>query len=174
MKKIFLVGYLMAAINLHAQEFKISSPDFASNGTIPTQFTCQGANKPPKLSWSGAPTTTKSFVLICDDPDAPSATPWVHWVVYNIPATKTSLDQVSGRSEQFADGTRQGSNSFPKRGYDGPCPPVGHGVHHYHFKLYALDTVLTLKSTVTKDTVVNAMQGHILAQTEVVGTYERK
>ncbi|CAN5158630.1 YbhB/YbcL family Raf kinase inhibitor-like protein [soil metagenome] len=157
----------------HAASFKIISPDFTHNNVIPKEFTCEGANKAPRLHWNGMPVNTKSLVLICDDPDAPAGT-WVHWVVYNIPVSKTDLSYITDRSEKLADGTLQGLNSWPHVGYDGPCPPKGHGVHHYHFKLYALDSLLSLKSKSTKQEVEAAMKNHVLAQTELVGLYERK
>jgi Raf kinase inhibitor-like YbhB/YbcL family protein len=154
--------------------FQLSSQDFVAQGAIPTSCTCQGANKPPRLAWSNAPSTTKSFVLICDDPDAAGNQPWVHWVVYNIAPTKKDLSYITGRAQKFSDGTKQGINSFSKRGYDGPCPPVGHGVHHYHFTLYAIDTVLTLSANATKSEVLAAIKEHTITQTELIGTYERK
>lgn len=158
---------------VHAAPFQISSPDFKTNIHLPKDFTCEGSNKAPQLQWQNAPAKTKSFVLMCDDPDAPAGT-WVHWVVYNIPAGKTDLSYIADRSEKLADGTMQGLNSWPHVGYDGPCPPKGHGMHHYHFKLYALDTMLALKPKATKQEVEAAMKSHVLAQTEIVGLYERK
>lgn len=160
---------------MYAASFQITSPDFKHNDFMPKEFTCEGGNKAPRLQWKGVPKDTKSLVLICDDPDAPAGT-WVHWVVYNIPANKTDLSYIVDRSEKLADGTMQGTNSWPdtRVGYDGPCPPKGHGVHHYHFKLYALDTALNLKPRATKAQVEAAMKNHVLTQTEVVGLYERK
>ena len=113
------------ATTINATAFKISSPDFKHNEFIPKQFTCEGSNKAPQLRWQGIPPDTKSFVLICDDPDAPAGT-WVHWVVYNIPASKTDLSYITDRSEKLSDGTMQGTNSWPYVGYDGPRPPNGH------------------------------------------------
>lgn len=158
---------------IHAATFQISSSHFKHDTHIPKDFTCEGGNKTPPIEWKNAPANTKSFVLICDDPDAPAGT-WVHWVVYNIPAGKTDLSYITDRSEKLADGTLQGLNSWPHVGYDGPCPLKGHGVHHYHFKLYALDKMLALKPKATKPEVEAAMENHVLAQTEMVGLYERK
>ena len=178
MSKKIILGVLMVTVT-HAAEFKISSLDFSPNGTIPKEFTCNergnnGENKIPKLVWEGAPANTKSFALICEDPDAPGGikNPWVHWVIYNIPGSNMSLDYVTDKRATFSDGTLQGKNSWPLLGYDGPCPPAGKP-HHYHFKLYALDLVLPLKPGATKDELVKAIQGHILAQTEIVGLYGR-
>lgn len=144
----------------------LSSPAFTHNGTIPAQYTCDGTNISPALRWSGAPANTKSFALIVDDPDAPKKT-FVHWVVFNIPATTRELPE-GVRSGEFTCGV----NDFGTKKYGGPCPPSG--VHHYHFKLYALDTILDLASDATKEDLLDAMQGHVLAQAELVGVYARK
>jgi Raf kinase inhibitor-like YbhB/YbcL family protein len=146
--------------------FTISSPAFTHKGNIPAQYTCDSKNISPALQWSNAPAATKSFVLIVDDPDAPSKT-WIHWVVFNISATTTELPEGI-RSGDFT----CGSNDFGTKKYGGPCPPSG--THHYHFKLYALDTMLDLSSDAEKENVVAAMKGHILAQAELVGLYQRK
>lgn len=141
----------------------ISSPAFTHKGNIPAQYTCDGTNISPVLQWSGAPAGTKSFALIVDDPDAPSKT-YVHWVVFNIPATTTEL----------AEGVRSvtcGTNDFGTKKYGGPCPPSG--THHYHFKLYALDSMLDVSVGATKEDLLDAMQGHVLAQTELIGLYAR-
>ena len=170
MKKFLVMGVL--AMNMQAADFTLNSLDFQAGKKIPTEFTCDGANKIPKLVWENPPVKTKSFALICDDPDAPAGV-WVHWVIYNIPGDKRSLDHVKDRSEKLSDGSMQGQNSWPHIGYDGPCPPKGHGIHHYHFKLYALDSMINLKPKATKEQLLKAMNGHILAQAEVVGIYER-
>lgn len=170
MKKWLILGVF--SMNMQSTEFKLFSLDFQNDKKIPKEFTCEGSNKIPKLAWEHAPKNTASFALICDDPDAPKGT-WVHWVIYNIPANKRTLDHVKDRSEKLTDGTMQGSNSWPKIGYDGPCPPKGHGTHHYHFKLYALDTMLQLPPKATKDQLEKTMAGHILAETQIIGLYER-
>jgi Raf kinase inhibitor-like YbhB/YbcL family protein len=156
-------------------EFKLSSPGFRHNYPVPAKFTCEGQDVSPTLKWEGAPAGTKSFALICDDPDAPAST-WVHWVIWGIPATATGLPENVTRTESVPalGGTKQGENSASRLGYDGPCPPPGHGVHHYHFKLYALDTEPALKPWATKRQLEEAMGGHVLAIAELVGTYERK
>jgi len=117
---------------------EVKSPDFASGGTIPKRFTCEGADLSPALEWSAPPSGTQSFALIADDPDAPAGT-WVHWVVFDLPPGLRSLPQAVPKNEQLADGSRQGQNDFGKTGYGGPCPPPGKA-HRYFFKLYALDT----------------------------------
>jgi len=150
---------------------QVKSPDFASGGTIPKQFTCEGVDASPALEWSAPPSGTESFALITDDPDAPAGT-WVHWVAFDLPPTLRSLPQAVPKKEQLPDGTRQGQNDFGKTGYGGPCPPPGK-VHRYFFKIYALDTKLNLPSRATKKDVERAMQNHVLAQGEYVGRYSR-
>jgi Raf kinase inhibitor-like YbhB/YbcL family protein len=141
------------------------SSAFVAGAPIPAAYTCDGKNEPPPLTWSGAPPTTRAFALIVDDPDAPAGT-WVHWVLYNLPADATGLPlgQASGV---------QGKNDFGKTGYGGPCPPPGKP-HRYFFKLYALDGRLSLRPGATKVEVERAMQGHVLATAELIGTYARR
>ncbi len=148
----------------------VSSTAFSAGQPIPPLYSCRGENVSPPLAWSGAPASTKSFALILDDPDAPSGT-YVHWVMYNIPAASASLPEAVPGRAQLADGTLQGSNSSGGTGYTGPCPPSG--THHYHFKLYALDIMTSLSSGATKDQLLQAMQGHILAQGELIGTFSK-
>lgn len=150
---------------------EVKSPDFASGGTIPKRFTCEGGDLSPALEWSAPPSGTQSFALIADDPDAPVGT-WVHWVVFDLPPTLRSLPQAVPKKDQLADGSRQGQNDFGKTGYGGPCPPPGKA-HRYFFKLYALDTKLNLPSSSTKKDVERAMQSHVLAQGEYIGRYSR-
>jgi len=150
---------------------ELKSSDFSSGGSIPRQFTCDGADISPALAWNEPPAATQSFALIADDPDAPVGT-WVHWVLFDLPANVRSLPQNVPKQEQLADGSRQGHNDFRKIGYGGPCPPPGKP-HRYFFKLYALDTKLNLKPGATKKDVERAMQGHILAQGEWMGRYGR-
>jgi Raf kinase inhibitor-like YbhB/YbcL family protein len=150
---------------------QLTSPDFSSGGNIPKQFTCDGQDRSPALQWNAPPANSESLALIADDPDAPVGT-WVHWVLYDAPATLSAFPQNFPKTEQAQDGTRQGKNDFGKIGYDGPCPPAGKP-HRYFFKLYALDTKLNLKPGATKRDVERAMQGHILAQGEYMGRYGR-
>ncbi len=145
----------------------VTSSAFGSGEKIPKKYSGEGEDISPPLSWSGAPEGTKEFAIICDDPDAPMAEPFVHWVAYNISADRTSFEE--GKSQ----GATDGKNDFGKTGYGGPMPPPGHGVHHYHFKVYALDTNLGLEPGITKKELLDAMEGHILAEGELVGTYER-
>ena len=156
-------------------EFRLSSPSFRHNQPVPAKFTCEGQDMSPSLKWEDAPAGTKSFALVCDDPDAPAGT-WVHWVMWGIPATTTGLPENIAKTEivPALGGAKQGENSSSKRGYGGPCPPRGHGVHHYHFKLYALDAEPVLKPGVTKQQLEEAIRNHVLAIAELVGTYQRK
>ena len=145
----------------------VTSPAFAANGPIPKHYTGEGDDVSPPLSWSGVPEGAKELALICDDPDAPTAKPWVHWVIYTIPPMQTGLPE--GAQNDFT----AGQNDFHQTGYGGPMPPPGHGVHHYHFRLYALDAALLVGPGLTKEQLLAAMQGHIMAEGELVGTYER-
>ncbi len=147
----------------------ISSTAFAAGQPIPSTYSCKGKNVSPPLAWSGAP-AAKSFALILDDPDAPMGT-YVHWVIYNLPASSQGLPEAVPSRSELADGSLQGINGSGGNGYTGPCPPSG--THHYHFKLYALDVVLNLASGATKEELLKAMQGHILAQGELIGTFSK-
>jgi hypothetical protein len=153
----------------------ITSPAFAAGGAIPATYTCEGKDVSPPLAWTGAPDGTKTFALIVDDPDAPDpAAPrltWVHWVLYDLPATTNSLPEAL-RSDALPAGTREGVNDWGRTGYGGPCPPVGR--HRYFHKLYALDSVLAHLKRPSKAALERAMQGHILAQAELVGTYQKQ
>ena len=151
--------------------FELKSPDFAPGSTIPQKFTCVGADISPALDWSAPPANTQSFALIADDPDAPVGT-WVHWVLYNLPASAHSLPQNLPKTEKSADGTLQGRNDFGKIGYGGPCPPPGKS-HRYFFKFYALDAHVTLKPGASKKDLERAMQSHILAHAETMGRFSR-
>lgn len=154
----------------------VTSSAFQAGAAIPKQYTADGDDKSPPLAWTGAPAGTKEFALICDDPDAPSAKPWVHWVFYKIPPDTKSLAEAIPRQVNPAmpAGSVQGDNSFPKDnvGYRGPSPPKGKP-HHYHFHIYALDISLPSTPGLDKDKLVTAIEGHVLAQGELIGTYER-
>lgn len=149
-----------------------SSSAFTHNDTIPRHYTCDGEDISPPLAWSGLPEGTQSLALIVDDPDAPDPKApkmtWVHWVLYNIPADTTGLPE--GVNALPGD-TKEGLNDWKRTGYGGPCPPIGR--HRYFHKLYALDGVLPDLGRPTKAQVEKAMQGHILGQVELVGTYQR-
>ena len=150
-------------------ELSVQSTVFRQ-GQIPSHYTCDGDDVSPPLAWSGVPEGAKSLALIADDPDAPNGT-WVHWVLYNLPAEVSELPEDVRRDQELANGARQGINDFRRIGYGGPCPPDGR--HRYFFKLYALDTILDLHPGASKTQLLQAMQGHVLAEAEVVGTYER-
>lgn len=152
-------------------EIQISSGAFANEGFIPQKYTCDGENISPPLTWKNIPSGTKSIAIINDDPDAPVGT-WVHWVIYNIPPNISGLPEGIKPIEKLPDGTMQGRNSWGKIGYGGPCPPSG--VHRYFFKIYALDKMLDLKPGATKEELLKAMKGHILAEGQFYGKYSRK
>lgn len=153
----------------------ITSPSFMHDRVIPPRHTCDGVNTSPKLAWSGVPVGAKSLVLIVDDPDAPDpAAPkmtWVHWVLYNIPPDASGLTEGVAVKDLPA-GTLQGVNDWSRTGYGGPCPPVGK--HRYFFKLYVLDTVLPDLKHPAKTALEKAMRGHVLAQSELIGLYQRQ
>jgi Raf kinase inhibitor-like YbhB/YbcL family protein len=149
----------------------IKSTAFTDGASIPKTYTCSGGNYSPALQWSNAPEGTKSFAIIVDDLDAPLNV-FAHWVLYNLPATQTSLAEKTSPNGTLPEGALQGVNGFGKIGYGGPCPPPGKS-HRYFFKLYALDSMLKEKSGVTKEKLVQAMKGHILAQAQMIGLFEK-
>jgi len=151
-------------------DIKISSSAFGEGGIIPSKYTCDGENISPPLSLSDAPAGTAAFALINDDPDAPAGT-WVHWVIYNIPAAEKELKEGIPPVKNLDNGAVQGLNDFGKSGYGGPCPPGG--THRYYFKIYALDTKLDLQGDITKEKLIDAMKGHILAEGQLMGKYTR-
>ena len=144
---------------------------FAPGGDIPAKFTCSGPDLSPALAWSDVPAGAKSLALIVDDPDAPAGV-WTHWVIYDLPPQAGELPEGTPKTDELPNGARQGRNDFRKLGYGGPCPPPGKP-HRYFFKLYALDAKLNLKGGATKQEVERAMQGHILAQAELMGKFKR-
>jgi len=149
---------------------QLTSEAFSDGTMIPKQFTCDGEDLSPPLSWSGLPTETATLALICDDPDAPVGT-WDHWVLFNIPALATGLPVNVPAKATLDDGSVHGNNSWGRLGYGGPCPPGG--THRYFFKLYALNIALNLKTGATKSQLVKAMEGHILDQGQLMGKYRR-
>ncbi len=153
---------------------KITSPAFRHNGAIPARCTCDGQDVSPPLEWSGVPAGAKSLALVVDDPDAPDpAAPkmvWVHWVLCNLPPDADGLAE-GVKPNQLPHGTVEGLNDWRRTGYGGPCPPIGR--HRYFFKLYALDAALTGVKRPTKTDLEKAMHGHIVAETQLVGTYQR-
>jgi Raf kinase inhibitor-like YbhB/YbcL family protein len=152
---------------------KLTSSAFDKDGEIPSKYTCEGEDVSVPLTWEGLPEGTKSLALIVDDPDAPDPQApkmtWVHWVVYNIPPDATGLAEAL---KQLPAGAKDGLNDWKRTGYGGPCPPIGR--HRYFHKLHALDTVLPDLGNPTKDELLEAMKGHVLAQTELVGTYQKQ
>jgi len=152
---------------------KMSSPAFQHEGAIPAKFTCEGDDISPALTWSDVPKGARSLVLIVDDPDAPDpAAPkmtWVHWVLYNLPPDSTGLPEAA---KNLPTGTREGVNDWRRTGYGGPCPPIGK--HRYFHKLYALDTVLPDLGKPSKAKLEDAMRGHVVAQAELMGTYQKQ
>ena len=177
---IIVVTFLMLFCGLNQDAFsakkggrkmQITSSAFTEGSVMPAKYTCDGQDISPPLEWKNIPAGTKSFALITDDPDAPMGT-WVHWVAYNIPPNINKIDENVKPEKEFKDGMRQGSNSWPKIGYGGPCPPSG--THRYYFKLYALDTMLELKPGATKVQVLQATKGHVLAEAQLMGKYKRQ
>jgi hypothetical protein len=147
--------------------FELTSPAFAHEEFIPSVHTCRGKNISPQLVWGDPPEGTQSFALIMDDPDGGN---WVHWVIYNIPSEARGLPEAVSRDAQLSDGSLQGRNTFQKQWYGGPCPPSGK--HRYFFRLYALDTIPDLPAGANKPALEQAMEGHILAQVELMGFFQ--
>ncbi len=152
-------------------ELRVESTAFEEGGTIPRKYTCDGENISPPLSWSTPPEGTKSLVLICDDPDAPMGT-WVHWVLFGLSPEISELPEGVPSQETVLGGAKQGTTSFGRVGYGGPCPPKG-PAHRYFFKLYAVDSEIDLDAGATKQEVLRAIEGHILAQGQLMGRYSR-
>lgn len=152
---------------------ELTSDAIHPNQALPTRFSCEGERVSPPLAWKGAPRETAAFVLIVDDPDAPRGT-FTHWVLYNLPGDATYLEENIPQVPRLGNGALQGQNDFGGSGYGAPCPPDGDAPHHYRFTLYALDTKLPLGAGATKKQVLDAMRTHVLDQTQIVGTYQRK
>jgi Raf kinase inhibitor-like YbhB/YbcL family protein len=152
---------------------QITSNAFQEGETIPTKYTCDGNDRSPALSWSNIPEESQTLALICEDPDAPSGT-FVHWIVYNISPTANGLAEGVPTVELLPDGTVQGRNDFKRIGYGGPCPPPGDRPHRYFFRLYALDTKIHLQAGADRQEFAQAIEDHILAAGQLMGTYQRK
>ncbi len=159
------LSYKKGGVNM-----ELKSKAFQDGGMIPKKYTCDGMDISPPLEWDAVPEGTKSLAIICDDPDAPMGT-WVHWVYYNIPASVKGIPEHVATSANPPTGGTQGTNDFRKLGYGGPCPPGG--THRYFFKLYALDSVLSLNPGATKRQLLDSMEGHVLAETQLMGRYRR-
>lgn len=168
---VFVTGGSAPAQGGGKMSIAVKSSAFEEGGMIPRKYTCDGPDLSPPLSWSGIPEGAKSIALICDDPDAPMGT-WVHWVAYNLPAESKGLPEGVAIQEKIAGGGAQGINDFRRIGYGGPCPPGG--THRYFFKLYALDAKLDLSGKVTKAQLLKAMEGHVLAEGQLMGKYSRR
>lgn len=151
--------------------FRLTSPAFTDGSMMPALYTCDSTNISPELRWNNPFNNVVSFALIMDDPDVPTQ-PWVHWLVYNIPATDTTLPSHFAMDSLLSNGVKQGFTSFKITGYGGPCPP--NEAHRYYFKLYALDTKLNAPAHLTKSQLLNAMNGHILAEAVLMGKYARR
>jgi Raf kinase inhibitor-like YbhB/YbcL family protein len=172
-KSIVLIGvllFLAYARPAHAQ-LSLASSDITPGAAIGNDYACTGADHSPALAWSGAPQSTKSFALIVDDTDAPGGT-FIHWIAFNIPAGVNSLPAGVSQTAEIPGGGSNGINSFGHYGYNGPCPPPGK-THHYHFRIYALDSALPAVDNAHADAIQSAMQGHVLATAEFAGTFER-
>lgn len=150
---------------------KLESRSFSGGDEIPAKHTCEGKDLSPPLRWSDGPERTQSWALVCDDPDAPIKT-WVHWVIYDLAPPTRELPEGVAAAPEVAGGARQGKNDFGRLGYGGPCPPRGKP-HRYVFRIYALDRKLGIPSGATRDQVLRAMEGHVLARGELVGTFAR-
>lgn len=157
------------------KNISVTSTDFENGTRMPDKYAYQKDNVSPQLAWDNVPAGTKSIALICDDPDALSVAKkvWVHWVMFNLPADTQELASGVAKDKELANGVLQGVNDFDQIGFDGPWPPEGHGDHHYHFNVYALDAMLDLQAGATKKDLEAAMKGHILAQGELIGVYSR-
>jgi Raf kinase inhibitor-like YbhB/YbcL family protein len=182
-KKTFnvFIGFLLSVAVMVARPFgaeikgavtmELKSSAFQNGADIPRKHTCEANDVSPSLSWNKAPSGTKAFALIADDPDAPVGT-WVHWVIYDLPGDTKELPEATATSEALSNGAKQGTNDFKKIGYGGPCPPPGLA-HRYFFKLYALDAPTNLKPRATKQQLLDAMKGHVLGEAELMGRYKR-
>jgi Raf kinase inhibitor-like YbhB/YbcL family protein len=151
--------------------FRIESSAFKEGAFIPARFSCQGENVSPPLKWTDPPAGTRSLALIVDDPDAPAGT-WTHWVVFNLPAQTRAMEENAPKQDELTNGGLQGMTSFGSVGYGGPCPPPGKP-HRYFFKLYALDTMLSLKPGASREEVVTALKGHTLGEAQLMGRFKR-
>ncbi len=167
---VFLLILWPARAETPSASFNLTSSAFQNGSAIPERYTCSGLNRSPALAWKGAPEATRSFALIVSDPDAPSGT-FIHWVLYNIASNVEQLPEAAATSASPG-GAEQGLNGRGELGYTGPCPPPGR-VHHYHFRLYALDKTVELKPGATADQLETVLKEHVLGVAELVGTFKR-
>jgi Raf kinase inhibitor-like YbhB/YbcL family protein len=157
--------------NVSNNAMKLISPAFQDGGPIPKKYTCQGENVSPPFSFAGVPASAKSLALICDDPDAPGKT-WTHWVLFNLPASTREIPEGLPRQETIANGAKQGITDFKTAGYGGPCPPSG--THRYFFKIYALDTEVKVAGGASKEQLLKAIEGHVIDEGQLIGTYQKQ
>jgi Raf kinase inhibitor-like YbhB/YbcL family protein len=165
-------GAAAIAADAKIERLNVQSPDFASGALIPAKFSGDGQDVSPNLIWSKAPAQAKSIAVTCTDPDAPRGT-WWHWIVFNLPPETTQLKENQSKGASLAGGASQGTNDFGNTGYNGPAPPKG-PIHHYHFAVYALDSKLALRPACSKAELSSALNGHVLASGEWIGTYVRR
>jgi hypothetical protein len=182
--KMFFIAMMLAGLvtagcsqepksaNGHVAKIQLASAAFADGQPVPVKFTGDGLDISPPLAWTNAPAGTKSFALIVDDPDAPAGT-WTHWVIYDLPPGTTALAEDTLKTPQLHNGAKQGLNDFKKTGYNGPAPPPGKA-HRYYFKLYALDKITGLAPGASKADLLKAMDGHVLGEGQLMGTYQRQ
>jgi Raf kinase inhibitor-like YbhB/YbcL family protein len=154
-----------------AQALNVTSSAITQGATVPKKYTGDGADMSPPLAWSAGPAGTKSYALSCEDPDAPSGT-WWHWILFNMSPKTQQLGESVPKAATLAQGVIQGANDFHKPGYNGPAPPAGK-LHHYNFKIMALDTVLSLGANCSKEAFKSAIKGHVLAEGQLTGVYQR-
>jgi len=181
-KKIYILFFALLYLTMGGRApakaggfmgFDITSADIRANEPVATRFTCDGEDISPELRWEGAPQGTLSLALIAEDPDAPGGI-FIHWVVYDIPADITGFKRGASGAKALGEGAKEGVSSFGREGYNGPCPPPGHGEHRYYFRLTALDIErLAVKNRANKADVKAAMEGHVLAETSIMSTYSR-
>jgi Raf kinase inhibitor-like YbhB/YbcL family protein len=167
---LLMMNGLIMVSQESAKKVEIHSTSFENGAFIPVKYTCDGDNISPELHWTNIPESTQSFVIICDDPDAPKGV-WQHWSVYDIPIEITKLDEALPKTKVLSNGIKQGLTSFKTFGYGGPCPPQG--VHRYYFKLYALDIKINELPGISKDTLLARMKNHVLDKAEIMGLYKR-
>lgn len=167
MNKVLLMRFTCSFMSLNLEIKGMKHGDI-----IPSEFTCEGINHSPEIIMRGAPSGVKSFALIVEDPDAPVGL-FVHWVIYNIDPEVTRLREGIEKTPKTGEGFLQGRNDFGRVGYDGPCPPKGHGYHRYFFRLFAISSLLSIKENATRESLLNAMEGKIIEQSEFMGRYKR-
>jgi len=167
---LFFFQIIKPSYSIGGEQMKITSSAFEEGEMIPKKYTCDDVDISPPLKWSNVPEGAKTIALICDDPDAPVGT-WVHWVLYNLPASITELPENIPPEKTLSNGAKQGTSDFGRIGYGGPCPPGG--THRYYFKIYALDKELDLEPGATKSELLEAMEGSILSEGQLMGRYKR-